>query len=136
MGRQIRVITAVMGLDGHDRGVKVVSRALKESGMEVIYLGIRQTAVMVAEAALQEDVDVIGVSVHSGNFEVLSRLVTELRYREVSLDEILLVVGGIIPSQESQRLLEVGYNFVFGPGSPTTEMVEIIKNWVENHSRS
>ncbi len=133
--RPIKVVTAVMGLDGHDRGVKVATHAFGDAGMETIYLGIRQTAVQVAEAVLQEDADIVGLSVHSGNFEILKRLVRELKIREVNLDEVLLLVGGVIPEREIAELKNAGYNYVFGPGSSTGEMVHVIKEWAKTHPR-
>lgn len=133
--RPIKVVTAVMGLDGHDRGVKVVTHAFSVAGMETIYLGIRQTAIQVAEAVLQEDADVVGLSVHSGNFEILKRLVRELKIREVNLDEVLLLVGGVIPEREVAELKDAGYNYVFGPGSSTEEIVRVIKEWAKSHPK-
>src|ERR671921_2804821 len=115
MERNIRVLIAKPGLDGHDRGAKVVARALRDAGMEVIYTGIRQTPQMIAEAALQEDVEVIGLSILSGaHLELFPRVVEELRKRGV--DDVLLFCGGIIPQDDIPKVNEIGFKGVFGPG--------------------
>src|SRR5437773_3017523 len=116
--RKIRVLIAKPGLDGHDRGAKVVARALRDAGMEVIYTGIRQTPDMIAEAALQEDVDVIGLSILSGaHMELFPRVLKALRDREVDPDEVLLFAGGIIPDADIDPLKRMGFRGVFGPGT-------------------
>ncbi len=123
----IRVLVAKPGLDGHDRGAKVVARALRDAGMEVIYTGIRQTPEMIAEAAVQEDVDVIGLSILSGaHLDLFPRIVQLLR--EKGKEDALLVCGGIIPDEDIPRLHEIGFAGVFGPGTPTPELVKFIQN--------
>ncbi len=123
----IRVLVAKPGLDGHDRGAKVVARALRDAGMEVIYTGIRQTPEMIAEAAVQEDVDVIGLSILSGaHLDLFPRIVELLR--EKGKDDVLLVCGGIIPDEDIARLKEMGFAGVFGPGTPTPELVRFVQD--------
>ena len=125
--RNIRVLIAKPGLDGHDRGAKVVARALRDAGMEVIYTGIRQTPQMIAEAALQEDVEVIGLSILSGaHLELFPRVVEELRKRGV--DDVLLFCGGIIPQDDIPKVNEIGFKGVFGPGTNTNEIIEFVRN--------
>jgi methylmalonyl-CoA mutase C-terminal domain/subunit len=120
------VLLAKPGLDGHDRGVKVIALALRDAGMEVIYTGIRQSAAMIAEAALQEDVEVLGLSILSGaHNSVIPDLVRELRAR--GLERILIVVGGIIPESDVPRLLEQGVDRVFGPGTALAEIASHIE---------
>src|SRR5207302_4581619 len=124
--RKIRVLIAKPGLDGHDRGAKVVARALRDAGMEVIYTGIRQTPEMIAEAALQEDVDVVGLSILSGaHLALVPRVVEALRERGV--DDALIVVGGIIPPEDVPRLEGQGVSGVFGPGTPMDQIVEFVR---------
>jgi methylmalonyl-CoA mutase C-terminal domain/subunit len=126
--RRIRVLIAKPGLDGHDRGAKVVARALRDAGMEVIYTGIRQTPQMIAEAALQEDVDVIGLSILSGaHLELFPRVVEALRERDISPDEVLLFCGGIIPQEDAETVREMGFRGVFGPGTDTREIAAFIR---------
>ncbi len=124
--RKIRVLIAKPGLDGHDRGAKIVARALRDAGMEVIYTGIRQTPEMIAEAALQEDVDVVGLSILSGAHMTLVPEVLE-RLREVGMGHVLVLVGGIIPPDDVPRLLEMGVYRVYGPGTPTSQIVRDIQ---------
>jgi methylmalonyl-CoA mutase, C-terminal domain len=125
--RKIRVLIAKPGLDGHDRGAKVVARALRDAGMEVIYTGIRQTPQMIAEAALQEDVDVVGLSILSGaHIELFPRIVKELRERGV--DDVLLFAGGIIPEEDVAGLKEIGFSAIFGPGTSTQQIVEYVRD--------
>ncbi len=125
--RNIRVLIAKPGLDGHDRGAKVVARALRDAGMEVIYTGIRQTPQMIAEAALQEDVDVIGLSILSGaHLELFPRVVEELRTRGV--DDVLLFCGGIIPQDDIPKVNAIGFKGVFGPGTNTNDIIEFVRN--------
>lgn len=122
---KIRVLVAKPGLDGHDRGAKVVARALRDGGCEVIYTGIRQTPEMIAEAALQEDVDVIGLSILSGaHLELFPRIVAELKSRGV--DDVLLFCGGIIPEEDNEKLAEIGFGKVFRPGSNTQDIVKYV----------
>lgn len=123
----IRVLMAKPGLDGHDRGAKVIARALRDSGMEVIYTGIRQTPQMIVQAAAQEDVDVVGISILSGaHLEILPEIVRLLREQE--MDDVLVVVGGIIPEADRQTLLDLGVSAVFGPGTSTGAIVDFIVN--------
>lgn len=126
---QIRVLVAKPGLDGHDRGAKVVAQALRDAGMEVIYTGIRQTPEMIAEAALQEDVDVVGLSILSGaHLELVPLVLEELRKR--GLQEVIVVAGGIIPREDHPALKEMGVKEVFGPGTSTREIVDFVKKAV------
>src|SRR5437868_2711504 len=121
----LRVLIAKPGLDGHDRGAKVIARALRDAGFEVIYTGIRQTPEMIAEAALQEDVDAIGLSILSGAHKTLfPRIFEELRKR--GLDDVVVWAGGIIPEADVSALKALGIAAVFGPGSPTTETVKFL----------
>ena len=124
--RPIRVLVAKPGLDGHDRGAKIVARALRDAGMEVIYTGIRQTPEMIAEAALQEDVQVVGLSILSGaHLELFPRVVSELKQRGV--DDVLLFCGGIIPEQDIPAITEMGFQGVFGPGTDTNDIIEFVR---------
>ena len=127
--RKIRVLVAKPGLDGHDRGAKVVARALRDAGMEVIYTGLRQTPEMIAEAALQEDVDVVGLSILSGaHMALLPRIVRLLR--EAGMDDVLVVAGGIVPDEDVPALQAEGVARIFGPGTPTDEIVAYIRRAV------
>lgn len=127
---QIRVLIAKPGLDGHDRGAKVVARALRDGGCEVIYTGIRQTPEMIAEAALQEDVDVVGLSILSGaHLELFPRVVEELKKRGV--DDVLLFCGGIIPEDDTESLLKLGFSAVFRPGTNTQDIVKFVYDHVK-----
>ena len=128
--KKIRVLVAKPGLDGHDRGAKVIARALRDAGMEVIYTGIRQTPEMIAEAALQEDVDVVGMSILSGAHMALFPRVMDL-LRENGLDDVLVVVGGIIPDEDVPILHEMGIKGVFGPGTPTDAIVDFVRENVQ-----
>ncbi len=124
--RPIRVLIAKPGLDGHDRGAKVVARALRDAGMEVIYTGIRQTPEMIAEAALQEDVDVIGLSILSGaHMELFPRIVQLLKDKGV--DDVLLVCGGIIPEDDIPSLHTMGFAGVYGPGTSTQDLAKFVQ---------
>ncbi len=127
--KKIRVLVAKPGLDGHDRGAKVVARALRDAGMEVIYTGLRQTPEMVAEAALQEDVDVVGLSIFSGAHMALVPKIVEL-LRKNKQDTVRVFVGGIIPEEDVAALLEKGVAAVYGPGTPTTKVIEDIRKSV------
>jgi methylmalonyl-CoA mutase C-terminal domain/subunit len=130
MGNQkIRVLVAKPGLDGHDRGAKVVARALRDAGMEVIYTGLRQTPEMIAESALQEDVDAIGISILSGAHMVLVPRLMEL-LRENGQESVKVFVGGIIPDEDVPRLIDMGINGVYGPGTSTERIVEEIRKIV------
>lgn len=130
MEQKIRVLIAKPGLDGHDRGAKVVARALRDAGMEVIYTGLRQTPEMVVEAALQEDVNVIGLSILSGAHMSLVPRVLELLRCNSMADHVSVFVGGIIPERDIQPLLLLGVKAVYGPGTPTTKIAEDIKSYV------
>jgi len=130
MDRKIRVLIAKPGLDGHDRGAKVIARALRDAGMEVIYTGLRQTPEMVAEAALQEDVDVVGLSILSGAHMTLVPRVVEL-LKQKGLDDVLVFVGGIIPDEDVASLKALGVRGIFGPGANTTEVARFIVEQVE-----
>lgn len=129
MERKIRVLIAKPGLDGHDRGAKVVARALRDAGMEVIYTGLRQTPEMVAEAALQEDVDVVGLSILSGAHLALVPRVVELLHKN-GQDNVLVYVGGIIPDEDVPTLKRAGVHAVYGPGSSTEDMAADIQQAV------
>ena len=127
--KKIKVVIAKPGLDGHDRGAKVVARALRDAGMEVIYTGIRQTPRLIAETALQEDADAVGLSILSGaHLELFPPIVAELRKR--GMGEVLLFAGGIIPQEDVAELERMGFVAVFGPGSTTQDIVE----WVEENT--
>ena len=121
-GAKIKVLVAKPGLDGHDRGAKVVARALRDAGMEVVYTGIRQTPEMIAESALQEDVDLVGLSILSGaHMELFPRVVDEMKKR--GLDDVVLLAGGIIPQEDIPQLQEIGFRAIFGPGASTNDIV-------------
>ena len=126
--RPIRVLVAKPGLDGHDRGAKVVAAALRDAGMEVIYTGLHQTPEMIASAAIQEDVDVVGLSILSGAHMTLFPRVLEL-LRESGRDDILLTGGGIIPKDDMEELRKQGVGHLFGPGTPTSDLVDYINSW-------
>ena len=128
-GSQIRVLIAKPGLDGHDRGAKVIARALRDAGFEVIYTGIRQTPQMIAQAALQEDVDVVGLSILSGAHMTLCPRVVELLHAQGQQDALVLV-GGIIPDGDAAQLKAAGVHAVFGPGTTSAEIVEYIRSAV------
>jgi len=126
MGKRLRVLIAKPGLDGHDRGAKVVARALRDAGMEVIYTGLRQTPEMIVEAALQEDVDVVGLSILSGaHMTLVPRVIQGLR--KAGLDHVKVFVGGIIPDEDVPALKEAGVEAVFGPGTSTQTIVEAVR---------
>ena len=126
--RPIRVLVAKPGLDGHDRGAKVVAAALRDAGMEVIYTGLHQTPEMIATAAVQEDVDVVGLSILSGAHMTLIPRVLDL-LRDEGRDDILVTGGGIIPREDMDALEARGTGRLFGPGTPTTELVDYIRAW-------
>jgi methylmalonyl-CoA mutase C-terminal domain/subunit len=130
--RKIRVVIAKPGLDGHDRGAKVVARALRDAGMEVIYTGIRQTPEMIAEAALQEDADVVGLSILSGaHLELFPRVLAACKERGISPDDTLFFCGGIIPDEDMEALREMGFQGVFGPGANTGDIIEFVQTHVK-----
>ncbi len=126
VSRKVRVLVAKPGLDGHDRGAKVVARALRDAGFEVIYTGIRQTPEAIAEAALQEDVDVVGLSILSGAHMALVPKIMRL-LKEKGLDDVLVLVGGIIPDEDVPKLKALGVKGVFGPGTLTTDIIAFIR---------
>jgi len=129
MGKKIRVLVAKPGLDGHDRGAKVVASAMRDAGFEVIYAGLRQTPEMIVETAIQEDVDVIALSILSGAHMTIFPRVMQLM-RENNIADKLLTGGGIIPEQDMQKLLQMGVGKLFGPGSSTQDAVAYIREWV------
>ena len=129
MEKKIRVLVAKVGLDGHDRGAKVVAAALRDAGMEVIYSGLRKTPEMIVEAALQEDVDVIGISLLSGAHMTIFPRVMNLM-KEKKLENVLLFGGGIIPEQDIKTLKHLGVGELFTPGASTIDIVKYIKEWV------
>lgn len=131
--RKIRVLAAKPGLDGHDRGIKVVASALMEAGMEVIYTGLRQTPLQIVEAALQEDVDVIAMSILSGAHDYLFPRVMEL-LRERGVDDVLVLGGGIIPDDDIPVLKDCGIAEIFGPGTTTKEIIDFIRDHVGDRS--
>lgn len=123
---KVKVIIAKPGLDGHDRGAKVVARALRDAGLEVVYTGLRQTPEMVAEAALQEDVDLVGLSILSGaHMELFPRVVEEMNKR--GLDDVVLLAGGIIPQEDVPALQKIGFRVIFGPGASTDDIVAWVR---------
>ena len=132
MNKKIRVLVAKAGLDGHDRGAKVVAAALRDAGMEVIYTGLRKTPEMIVEAALQEDVDAIGVSILSGAHLTIFPKILQLM-KEKSLNDVLLFGGGIIPEKDIEKLKAMGLGELFTPGTSTTEIITYVKEWVKQH---
>jgi methylmalonyl-CoA mutase, C-terminal domain len=132
--RPIRVLVAKVGLDGHDRGAKVIATAMRDAGMEVIYTGLRQTPEMVVNAALQEDVDAIGVSILSGAHNtVFPKIIALMKAKE--MNDVLLTGGGIIPEEDMAELNKMGVGKLFAPGATTSEIADYIKDWVkENRS--
>jgi methylmalonyl-CoA mutase C-terminal domain/subunit len=132
MKRPIRVLVAKVGLDGHDRGAKVIATALRDAGMEVIYTGLRQTPEMVVNAALQEDVDAIGISILSGAHMTVFPKVIEMM-KEKKMSDVLLTGGGIIPEDDMKTLYESGVGKLFAPGTPTAEIAGYITEWVRTH---
>jgi methylmalonyl-CoA mutase, C-terminal domain len=130
--RPIRVLVAKVGLDGHDRGAKVIATALRDAGMEVIYTGLRQTPEMVVNAALQEDVDAIGVSILSGAHNTVFTKIMGL-LKEKGMNDVLVTGGGIIPEGDIQTLQQLGVGTLFAPGTPTTTIATYIQEWVATH---
>ena len=132
LNRPLRVLVAKVGLDGHDRGAKVIATALRDAGMEVIYTGLRQTPEMVVNAALQEDVDAIGVSILSGAHNTVFPKIIQLM-KENDMDDVLLTGGGIIPEDDMKQLNSMGVGKLFAPGTATTEIANYIRDWVKEH---
>ena len=132
--RPIRVLVAKPGLDGHDRGAKVVAAALRDAGMEVIYTGLHQTPEMIAAAAVQEDVDVVGLSILSGAHMTLFPRVRELLHQQ-GRDDILITGGGIIPKEDMESLQEHGIGKLFGPGTRTSDLIDYIRDWFTERER-
>ncbi|MFT3932891.1 MAG: cobalamin B12-binding domain-containing protein [Chitinophagaceae bacterium] len=132
INRPIRVLVAKVGLDGHDRGAKIIAAALRDAGMEVIYTGLRQTPEMVVNAALQEDVDAIGISILSGAHNTVFPKIMQLM-KEKEMDDVLLTGGGIIPDDDMKALNEAGVGKLFTPGTPTTAIAEYIRDWVKEN---
>lgn len=130
INKKIRVLVAKPGLDGHDRGAKIIARALRDAGMEVIYTGLRQTPEMIAAAALQEDVDAVGISILSGAHNTLCPRIVNL-LRENGMDDTLVVVGGIVPQEDIQPLKEKGVSAVFLPGTSTEDIVKFLRENVK-----
>ncbi|HVU55068.1 MAG TPA: cobalamin B12-binding domain-containing protein [Puia sp.] len=131
-GRPIRVLVAKVGLDGHDRGARVIATALRDAGMEVIYTGLRQTPEMVVNAALQEDVDAIGISILSGaHMTVFPRIIQLMQSKD--MNDVLLTGGGIIPEEDRQQLQQMGVGTLFPPGTPTADIATYITDWVRTH---
>jgi methylmalonyl-CoA mutase C-terminal domain/subunit len=132
MERKIRVVIGKAGLDGHDRGAKVIAAAFRDAGIEVIYLGLRQTPEMIVEAALQEDADAIGISILSGAHMTIFRKILDVMQAK-SLENVLLFGGGIIPKEDIEKLKGLGVGELFTPGTPTHETIEYVKKWVKEH---
>lgn len=132
INRPIRVLVAKVGLDGHDRGAKVIATALRDAGMEVIYTGLRQTPEMVVTAAMQEDVDAIGISILSGAHMTVFPKVLSLM-KEKGMEDVLLTGGGIIPEEDMKTLQAQGAGRLFAPGTPTSEIASYITEWVQHH---
>jgi methylmalonyl-CoA mutase C-terminal domain/subunit len=132
--RPIRVLVAKVGLDGHDRGAKVIASFLRDAGMEVIYTGLRQTPEMVVNAALQEDVDAIGISILSGaHMTVFPKIMAIMK--EKKMDDVLLTGGGIIPDADMKKLNDAGVGKLFPPGTDTSEIIRYITDWVKEHRK-
>jgi len=134
MDKKIRVIVAKAGLDGHDRGAKIIAAALRDAGMEVIYTGLRQTPEMIVEAAIQEDADVIGISLLSGaHMTILPKIINLLT--EKGIDDVLVTGGGIIPEEDIVKLKQIGVGELFTPGSSTVDIADYIKQWCAENPR-
>lgn len=132
MNRPIRVLIAKVGLDGHDRGAKVIASFLRDAGMEVIYTGLRQTPEMVVNTALQEDVDVIGISILSGAHNTVFPKIISLM-KEKKMDDVLVTGGGIIPDNDMKKLSDMGVGKLFPPGTDTKQIISYITDWVKEH---
>jgi methylmalonyl-CoA mutase C-terminal domain/subunit len=135
MDNKIRVLVAKAGLDGHDRGAKVIAAALRDAGMEVIYTGLRQTPEMIVEASIQEDVDVIGISILSGAHMTIFPKIKKLM-DEKGVDDVLLTGGGIIPKEDIEKLKNIGVGEIFTPGASTSAIADYIKEWTAKHPRN
>lgn len=134
MKRKIRILMAKPGLDGHDRGIKILASAYRDAGMEVIYLGLRQTPEMIVSASLQEDVDVIALSsLNNAHMTIFTRVMELMNEKE--LDDVLLTGGGIIPKKDMEALGKIGVGKLFGPGTPVQETIDYITDWVESNRR-
>lgn len=133
--KKIRVLIAKAGLDGHDRGAKVIAAALRDAGMEVIYTGLRQTPEMIAEAALQEDVDVVGISMLSGAHKTIFPRVLKL-LRDRGMNDVLLTGGGIMSNEDIEDLKKLGVGQLFTPGAPMSAIVEYIRKWIEERDNA
>ena len=134
MERKIRILMAKPGLDGHDRGIKVLAAAYRDAGMEVIYLGLRQTPEMIVSSALQEDVDVIALSsLNNAHMTIFPNVLNLMK--DKGLDDVLLVGGGIIPKKDIAKLKELGMGKLFGPGTPVQETIDYITNWIDKNRR-
>ena len=132
MKKRIRIVMAKPGLDGHDRGIKILAKAFRDSGMEVIYLGLRQSPAMIVNAAIQEDADVIALSILSGAHMTIFKKIKQL-LSEQNIENILITGGGIIPKEDMKQLNNIGIGKLFGPGTPLQETVDYIKDWVKNN---
>ena len=135
MDNKIRVLVAKAGLDGHDRGAKVIAAALRDAGMEVIYTGLRQTPEMIVEASIQEDVHVIGISILSGAHMTIFPKIKKLM-DEKGVDDVLLTGGGIIPKEDIEKLKNLGVGEIFTPGASTSAIADYIKEWTAKHPRN
>ena len=135
MENKIRVLVAKAGLDGHDRGAKVIAAALRDAGMEVIYTGLRQTPEMIVEAAMQEDVSVIGISILSGAHMTIFPKIKKLMDKK-GIDDVLLTGGGIIPKDDIKELRKLGVGEIFTPGASTIDIADYIKDWIKKHPRN
>lgn len=134
MKRKIRILMAKPGLDGHDRGIKILASAYRDAGMEVIYLGLRQTPEMIVSASLQEDVDVIALSsLNNAHMTIFTRVMELMN--EKGLNDVLLTGGGIIPKKDMEALAEIGVGKLFGPGTPVQETIDYITDWVQSNRR-
>ena len=135
MDRKTRMLVAKAGLDGHDRGAKVIAAAFRDAGMEVIYTGLRQTPEMIVEAAIQEDVDAIGVSILSGaHMTIFPRLLELMKEKE--MNDVLLFGGGIIPDEDLEKLKAMGVGELFTPGTTTKTTIDFVNKWIEDHPRN
>lgn len=130
MDKKIRILVAKPGLDGHDRGAKVIATAFRDAGFEVIYTGLHQTPEMIVDAAIQEDVDIVSLSVLSGAHMTIFPRILEL-LKERGAGDMHVIGGGIIPSEDAARLVAMGVGAIFGPGTPTTEPIQYIRDWYE-----
>lgn len=134
MKRKIRILMAKPGLDGHDRGIKILAAAYRDAGMEVIYLGLRQTPEMIVSASLQEDVDVIALSsLNNAHMTIFTKVIKLMN--EKGLDDVLLTGGGIIPKKDMEALAKIGVGKMFGPGTPVQETIDYITDWVKTNRR-